>query len=716
MGLKKTFQIGRIVIHPKDPNIVYVGALGRLYGPNEERGLFKTTDGGKTWEKVLYVDDKTGVIDMQHEPGRPGDAAGGGLGAAARRLRQPSRRTGRSTTATTPTTRSRNGAPAAASTGPPTAARTFKKVTKGLPTVPLGRIGLDYYRKDPNDRLRHHRLREDRHGPPPEPGLPRRARARTRPTAARKLTDGHEDRPAAKAGLKVGDVVKAVDKKEVKDVQRAGRPDQGAQGRRRADADRAARQGDAGNQPRPRQPRGAERRAEQAKRPYRILVRRPARELPGPAGADGFEYGGVYKSTDGGESWTRINSLNPRPMYFSQIRVDPSDDKYLYVLGISLYRSNDGGKTFTGDGGNGVHPDQHALWIDPSDGRHMIVGCDGGFYVTYDRMDHWDFLNTMAIGQFYHVAVDTRQPYRVYGGLQDNGSWGGPSRTSATARPDQRGLGGRSAAATASSARSIPTTPTWSTARSRTAASCGATCSTGECGRHQAAKPGQGRAAAIASTGTRRSSCRSHNPHIFYAGGNYVFRSVKQGDDLQVDLAGDHADQARQRHRPGRVAAQPRRALGRHRRRRPVGDARRRRQVDQRRRTRVEPARVRAGWRPSSRRATSRAGPTSCFDGHRSDDDEPYVYVTEDFGQTWKPLHGQPAGRLDARAARGHREREPALPGHRVRGLGVARPRRDRGRRSTTTCRRWRCTSSPSTRRPARWWRRRTAAACGCWT
>src|SRR5207237_380590 len=103
-------------------------------------------------------------------------------------------------------------------------------------------------------------------------------------------------------------------------------------------------------------------------------------------GPDGHEYGGIYKSVDGGESWTRINSANPRPMYFSLIRVDPRDDRYIYLGGIELYRSKNGGKTFTSDGGAGVvHPDQHALWIDPKDGRHMIVGCDGGFYVTYDR-------------------------------------------------------------------------------------------------------------------------------------------------------------------------------------------------------------------------------------------------------------------------------------------------------------------------------------------
>jgi photosystem II stability/assembly factor-like uncharacterized protein len=144
-------------------------------------------------------------------------------------------------------------------------------------------------------------------------------------------------------------------------------------------------------------------------------------------GPNSFEYGGVYKSTDGGESWQRINSLNPRPMYFSQLSVDPSDDKNLYVCGVSLYRSNDGGKTFRADAGKNVHADQHAMWIDPRDGRHMLVGCDGGFYVSYDRAANWDHLNTMAIGQYYHVAICPKQPYYVAGGLQDNGSWCGPT-------------------------------------------------------------------------------------------------------------------------------------------------------------------------------------------------------------------------------------------------------------------------------------------------
>ena len=176
-------------------------------------------------------------------------------------------------------------------------------------------------------------------------------------------------------------------------------------------------------------PAAPARRGGDPRKPFLDALGGQRENVQGKQGDEGFEYGGLYRSEDGGESWTRINSLNPRPMYFSQVRVDPKDEKKLYVLGVSLYRSSDGGKTFKGDGGSGVHADQHAFWIDPEDGRHMLLGCDGGLYITYDRMDHWDHLNHLALGQFYDVALDTRRVYHVYGGLQDNGTWGGPSRT-----------------------------------------------------------------------------------------------------------------------------------------------------------------------------------------------------------------------------------------------------------------------------------------------
>ena len=128
-------------------------------------------------------------------------------------------------------------------------------------------------------------------------------------------------------------------------------------------------------------------------------------------------------------SWTRINSLNPRPMYFSQVRVDPTRRQVpLRARRLARTARRTAARRSPPTAARGVHADRHALWIDPQDGRHMIIGTDGGFYVdATTAMDNWDHLNHMAIGQFYHVAVDNRQPYWVYGGLQDNGSWGGPT-------------------------------------------------------------------------------------------------------------------------------------------------------------------------------------------------------------------------------------------------------------------------------------------------
>ena len=139
--------------------------------------------------------------------------------------------------------------------------------------------------------------------------------------------------------------------------------------------------------------------------------------------------GGVFRSDDGGAHWTRLGPWSPRPFYFSQIRVQPDDDRRVYLLGVDLWVSDDGGRTFRAGGGKNLHPDFHALWIDPADGDRVLTGTDGGVFMSHDRGVNWDFLNNIAAGEFYNLAVDLRDPYRIYGGLQDNQTWGGPSQT-----------------------------------------------------------------------------------------------------------------------------------------------------------------------------------------------------------------------------------------------------------------------------------------------
>ena len=137
--------------------------------------------------------------------------------------------------------------------------------------------------------------------------------------------------------------------------------------------------------------------------------------------------GGVFRTDDGGDTWERKAAITPRAFYFSRIRVDPKDDQRIYLPGWVLYVSDDGGETFRAGSAKVVHVDFHAMVIDPQDTDHILIGTDGGLYVSYDRGKTWDFHNHFAVGQFYNVAVDNSDPYRVGGGLQDNGSWIGPS-------------------------------------------------------------------------------------------------------------------------------------------------------------------------------------------------------------------------------------------------------------------------------------------------
>lgn len=439
MGLDKTFQTGRIAIHPSNPDIVYVGALGRLYGPNEDRGLYKTTDGGKTWNKVLFVDDQTGVVDIDMHPSDPDTL----MVATYERARDgfdtndPVKRWG----------------PGGGIWKTTDGGATWARVKTGLPTSNLGRVGIDYYRTDPNVLMaivECERIAKQPEDAPYHGAQVAAADAGVKVTAVEVSRGGRgggrggnrgrgsdeagAEKPAKKppatpaktAGLQKDDIVLSVAGKRVNSEQEferecrqfhAGDSVELAVVRDRKDLVLTLKFGD--------YPEGAS-------SPFTGTLGGQAANMQDLQGEHGFEYGGIYKSVDGGDSWTRINSLNPRPMYYSQIRIDPSNSDNIMVCGTSLYRSTDGGKTFDGNAGRGMHVDHHAEWIDPNDGNHIIHGCDGGIHVTYDAGKNWDHLNHVAIGQFYHVGVSQDRNYHVYGGLQDNGSWGAPSRTAGT--------------------------------------------------------------------------------------------------------------------------------------------------------------------------------------------------------------------------------------------------------------------------------------------
>jgi len=430
MGLDRTFQTSSVRIHPKNPDIVYVGAMGRCWGTNPERGLFKTSDGGKTWKKILFVDDKTGVIDVQMNPQDPDTL----LVATWERQRDgfdtndPAKKWG----------------PGSGLWKTTDGGKSFKRLVKGLPTGQLGRVGIQYYASNPDVAFLV--LESERIGMEPKNAPYMGITGKDADVGAR-LTQVMKGTPAEKAGLKVDDIVIAIDGQTVhsyneflKTVRKhvAGDTLKMEVSRARKSV---ALEIELGTRP-PRKPRagkkgapskkakkGAKAKKPAPRRPFGVFLGGQRENRQDEQGKEGHEYGGIYKTTDGGESWTRINSVNPRPMYFSEIRVDPNDEKRLWVLGIRLWRSKDGGATFTPDGHpRNVHVDHHALWIDPANGRHLILCNDGGVYVSYDRGTHYDHLNHAAIGQFYDVGVGPRRNYRVYGGLQDNGSWGGPSR------------------------------------------------------------------------------------------------------------------------------------------------------------------------------------------------------------------------------------------------------------------------------------------------
>lgn len=306
MGLANSRHINRVLIHPSNENIVFVAATGPLFGPGGDRGVYRTSDGGKSWTLVLKGDDDTGANDIVMSASDPNV-----LYASMYQRRRT-------------TCCMNGGGPGSALYKSTDGGTTWNKVTgTGFPTGALGRITMDVFRQSSN------------------------------------IVYAMVEAPAG-----------------------AGAP-------------------------------------------------APAASMEGaatpPAPQASASATGVYRSLDGGATWTKMSSTNPRPMYFSQLRVDPVNPDRVYLGGVGLHLSLDGGRTFETDAALVTHDDVHAIWINPKNPDHVLTGNDGGLAVSYDLARTWQFIPNLPVGLFYHVSYDMELPYNVCGGMQDNYDWCGPS-------------------------------------------------------------------------------------------------------------------------------------------------------------------------------------------------------------------------------------------------------------------------------------------------
>src|SRR6266508_1517139 len=395
MGLRDTQTIARIVIDPRSPDTVYVASPGHLFGPNPDRGVYKTTDGGRTWNKVKFIDEDTGFTDIAIDPSNSNI-----LYASS----QQRRRSGCCFN---------GGGPGSAIWKTTDAGKTWSKLTSlGLPPGTYGRIALDVSRS--NSKIVYAQIEAGETGAAlPTPGADVAAATENTPAGAAAVTPPGTTAPAAQAGGagQPGGLPAVAKSAQAGGGGRGGPGYDWCNNGGPARGYQAGRGGGGGG--------GGGGGAQQPP--------------PGwtPPGLD-IKRGGIFRSEDKGKTWTLVSNCNARPMYFSQLRIDPSNDKTIYVAGLPVAKSLDGGKTFAtldDAGGNSPpgHVDQHAIWIDPKNPRHLMIGNDGGLDVSWDQGRTWDYVNTMATALAYVVTADMRHPYFVYVGLQDNGSWGGPS-------------------------------------------------------------------------------------------------------------------------------------------------------------------------------------------------------------------------------------------------------------------------------------------------
>ena len=372
LGLPESHHIGKIQLHPTDHNTAWVAALGHLYSPNKERGIYKTTDGGKTWKQTLFIDDSTGGVDIDINPQNPNElyAAMWSKSRSAWKFRESGASSG--------IYKSTDGG------------ETWKKNSgEGsgfMPGNKIGRIGVAVYPKNPS--------------------------------IVYAIVDNNMIKPDTSSRRAAA----VYEKKEFKDMNEDAflQLDQ-------KKLDSFLKQN---NFP-----------SKYSAAVVMDMVRskkiKPSALFDYLDFDDGFVNAGiygaeVYRSNDGGATWKKMNEkaltlYSTYGYYFGKIYVSPMNENKVVITGVPIMMSVDGGKTFKNIDKRNVHGDHHAVWIDPKRDSHIINGNDGGCNITYDDGEHWFFANAPAVGQYYGITVDNDRPYNVYGGLQDNNVWYGPA-------------------------------------------------------------------------------------------------------------------------------------------------------------------------------------------------------------------------------------------------------------------------------------------------